>query len=164
MANEDSVTVSFRLNLNREEDLEIHRYLEDETAMFCFGDKSKFIKKALIRTIRGIKQEAEEEHLVQEMNSQRLSLQTAMSEETDRIISAVRLIIKDEAEKLAGVGVIQEKTMGSKVSGAKAKAILESGAVSETEAVLESAPCFGEIPEASDEDASDDVMAFLEEL
>lgn len=70
MANEDSVTVSFRLNLNREEDLEIHRYLEDETAMFCFGDKSKFIKKALIRTIRGIKQEAEEEHLVQEMNSQ----------------------------------------------------------------------------------------------
>ena len=57
MANEDSVTVSFRLNLNREEDWEIHRYLEDETAMFCFGDKSKFIKKALIRTIRGIKQE-----------------------------------------------------------------------------------------------------------
>ena len=51
MANEDSVTVSFRLNLNREEDWEIHRYLEDETAMFCFGDKSKFIKKALIKVI-----------------------------------------------------------------------------------------------------------------
>ena len=164
MANEDSVTVSFRLNLNREEDWEIQRYLEDETAMFCFGDKSKFIKKALIRTIRGIKQETEEERLVQEMNTQRLSLQTSMSEETDRIIGAVRLIIKDEAEKLAGVGVIQEKPMGSKVSGAKAKAILESGAVSETEAVLESAPCFGEIPEASDEDVSDDVMAFLDEL
>ena len=162
MANEDSVTVSFRLNLNREEDLEIHRYLEDETAMFCFGDKSKFIKKALIRTIRGIKQEAEEERLVQEMNTQRLSLQTAMSEETDRIISAVKLIIKDEVEKLAGVGVIREKPMGSKVSGAKAETNSES--VSETEAVLESAPCFGEIPEASDEDASDDVMAFLEEL
>ena len=47
MANEDSVTVSFRLNLNREEDWEIHRYLEDETAMFCFGDKSKFIKKGV---------------------------------------------------------------------------------------------------------------------
>lgn len=158
MANEDSVTVSFRLNLNREEDWEIHRYLEDETAMFCFGDKSKFIKKALIRTIRGIKQETGEERLVQEMNTQRLSLQTAMSEETDRIISAVRLIIKDEAEKLAGAGVIQEKPMDSRGSGAKAETN------SETEAVLKSAPCFGEIPEASDEDVSDDVMAFLDEL
>ena len=164
MANEDSVTVSFRLNLNREEDWEIHRYLEDETAMFCFGDKSKFIKKALIRTIRGIKQEAEEEHLVQEMNSQRLSLQTAMSEETDRIISAVRLIIKDEVEKLAGVGVIREKPMGSKVSGAKAETNSESEVVSETEAILKSASCFGEIPEASDEDVSDDVMAFMDAL
>lgn len=164
MANEDSVTVSFRLNLNREEDWEIYRYLEDETAMFCFGDKSKFIKKALIRTIRGIKQEAEEERLVQKMNTQRLSLQTAMSEETDRIISAVRLIIKDEAEKLAGAGVIQEKSMGSRASGAKSATNSESEAVLETEAILESAPCFGEIPEASDEDVSDDVMAFLDEL
>lgn len=164
MANEDSVTVSFRLNLNREEDWEIHRYLEDETAMFCFGDKSKFIKKALIRTIRGIKQETEEERLVQEINTQRLSLQTAMSEETDRIISAVRLIIKDEAEKLAGAGVIQEKSMGSRASGAKSATNSESEAVLETEAILESAPCFGEIPEASDEDVSDDVMAFLDEL
>lgn len=162
MANEDSVTVSFRLNLNREEDWEIHRYLEDETAMFCFGDKSKFIKKALIRTIRGIKQEAEEERLVQEMNTQKLSLQTAMSEETDRIISVVKLIIKDEVEKLAGVGVIREKPMGSKVSGAKAETNSES--VSETEAVMESAACFGEIPEATDEDVPDDVMAFLDEL
>lgn len=162
MANEDSVTISFRLNLNREEDLEIHRYLEDETAMFCFGDKSKFIKKALIRTIRGIKQETEEERLVQEMNTQRLSLQTAMSEETERIISAVRQIVKNEAEKHAGAGVIQEKPMGSRVSGAKAETNSESAL--ETEDVLESAPCFGEIPEATDEDVSDDVMAFLEEL
>lgn len=164
MANEDSVTVSFRLNLNREEDWEIQRYLEDETAMFCFGDKSKFIKKALIRTIRGIKQETEEERLVQEMNTQRLSLQTAMSEETDRIISAVRLIIKDEAEKLAGAGVIREKPMGYRGSGAKEETNLESEAVLETEAVLESAPCFGEVPEATDEDVSDDIMAFLDEL
>ena len=164
MANEDSVTVSLRLNLNREEDWEIHRYLEDETAMFCFGDKSKFIKKALIRTIRGIKQETEEERLVQEMNTQRLSLQAAMSEETDRIISAVRLIIKDEAEKLAGAGVIREKPMGSRGSGAKEETNLESEAVLETEAVLESAPCFGEVPEATDEDVSDDIMAFLDEL
>ena len=164
MANEDSVTVSFRLNLNREEDWEIQRYLEDETAMFCFGDKSKFIKKALIRTIRGIKQETEEERLVQEINTQRLSLQTAMSEETDRIISAVRLIIKDEAEKLAGAGVIRENQMVSRVSEAKVETNSESEAVSETEVVMESVPCFGEIPEASDEDASDDVMAFLDEL
>lgn len=164
MANEDSVTVSFRLNLNREEDWEIHRYLEDETAMFCFGDKSKFIKKSLIRTIRGIKQETEEERLVQEMNTQRLSLQTAMSEETDRIISAVKLIVNDEVEKLAGAGVIREKSMVSRVSGAKSKTNSESEAVSETEVVMESAPCFGEIPEASDEDVSDDIMAFLDEL
>ena len=33
MANEDSVTVSFRLNLNREEDWEIHRYLENEKSI-----------------------------------------------------------------------------------------------------------------------------------
>ena len=128
MANEDSVTISFRLNLNSDEDWEIYRYLEDETAMFCFGDKSKFIKKALIRTVRGIKQETEEERLVQKMNTQRLSLQTAMSEETDRIISAVRLIIKDEAEKLAGAGVIQEKSMGSRASGAKSATNSESEA------------------------------------
>ena len=102
MANEDSVTVSFRLNLNREEDLESIGILRMKQRLFCFGDKSKFIKKALIRTIRGIKQEAEEEHLVQEMNSQRLSLQTAMSEETDRIISAVRLIIRMKQKNLPG--------------------------------------------------------------
>ena len=40
----------------------------------------------------------------------------------------------------------------------------ESEAVSETEVVMESVPCFGEIPEASDEDVSDDIMAFLDEL
>ena len=146
MARGDSVTVSFRLNLNREEDMEIWSFLTGDAIEPCFGDKSKFIKKALIRTIRGIKQETEEKRLVQEMNTQRLSLQTAMSEETDRIISAVRLIIKDEVEKLAGVGVIQEKPMGFGKSGAKAETNSESEAVSETEDVLESTTCFGEIP------------------
>lgn len=157
MANDDSVTVSFRLNLNREEDWEIQRFLEDDTAMFCFGDKSKFIKKALIRLIHGIKQETEEERLVQEMNAQRLSLQDAMSEEGNRIISAMKLIVEEKVEKLTKIGVIQERSMGS---GAKN----DTDSDSETEAASEAAPCFGEVPEASAEDVSDDILAFLDEL
>ena len=54
--------------------------------------------------------------------------------------------------------------MGFGKSGAKAETNSESEAVSETEDVLESTTCFGEIPEATDEDVSDDVMAFLDEL
>lgn len=44
----DNVTVSFRLNLNREEDCEIQRCLINEQMMKSFGGKSKFIKMALI--------------------------------------------------------------------------------------------------------------------
>lgn len=47
MARGDSVTVSFRLNLNREEDMEIWSFLTGGAIEPCFGDKSKFIKSAL---------------------------------------------------------------------------------------------------------------------
>lgn len=152
MAKNDSVTISFRLNLNREEDMEIQRFLEDGTTKFCYGDKSKFIKSALIRTIQVIKQEEFKDSIMCEMSTQRASLQTAMSEEADRIISAIKLIVEDEVEKLAGTSVIKEKPTDPKM-------------IEPTlEAVPESASCFGEIPEASDEDVSDDVMAFLEDL
>ena len=152
MANDDSVTISFRLNLNREEDMEIQRFLENDTTKFCYGDKSKFIKKALIRAIQGIKQEEFKDSLMSEMSTQRISLQAVMSEEADHIISAIKLIVEDEVEKLAGIQTIEAKQTGSEMAEPK------------TEAVKKSAPCFGEIPEASDEDVSEDVMAFLEDL
>ncbi len=152
MVNDDSVTISFRLNLNREEDMEIQRFLEDDTTKFCYGDKSKFIKKALIRAIQGIKQEELKDSLMCEMSTQRISLQADMSEEADRIISAVKLIVQDEMERFAGMQVLKEKQVSTEMTEQTPKEIKEP------------APCFGEIPEASDEDVSDDVMAFLEDL
>ena len=44
MARDDSITVSFRLNLSREDDIEIQKFLLGDTMKICFGDKSKFIK------------------------------------------------------------------------------------------------------------------------
>lgn len=82
--------------------MEIQRFLEDGTTKFCYGDKSKFIKSVLIRTIQVIKQEEFKDSLMCEMSTQTASLQTAMSEEADRIISAIKLIVEDEVEKLAG--------------------------------------------------------------
>lgn len=152
MANDDSVTISFRLNLNREEDMEIQKFLENDTTKFCYGDKSKFIKKALIRAIQGIKQGQFKDSLMCEMSTQRISLQAVMSEEADRIIGAVKLIVEDEVEKLAEMQTIEAKQTGSEMAEPK------------TEEVKESVPCFGEIPEAFDEDVSEDVMAFLEDL
>jgi len=152
MANDDSVTISFRLNLNREEDMEIQRFLEDDTTKFCYGDKSKFIKKALIRAIQGIKQEEFKDSLLCEISTQRVSLQTSISEEADRIINAIKLIVKGETEKLAETSVVKEKPTVTGMTEPK------------LEVTPESALCFGEIPEASDEDVSDDVMAFLEDL
>lgn len=152
MANDDSVTVSFRLNLNREEDKEIQRFLSSEVMKFCFGDKSKFIKSALIRAIQDIKREENEKQLVCEMNTQRVALQTFVSEETDRIIDAVKLIVKEEAERLVGAQIAKEKQAVSERSE------------SIPEVIKEHAPCFGEVPESSGEDVSEDVMAFLENL
>ena len=68
MVRGDSVTISFRLNLNREEDTEIWNFLTGDALEACFGDKSKCIKSAMIRMIHGIKQDEREKHLVGEMN------------------------------------------------------------------------------------------------
>ena len=152
MASDDSVTVSFRLNLKREEDREIQRFLSGEAMKLCFGDKSKFIKSALIRAIQGIKREEKENRIVCEMNTQRTVLQSSMSEEADRIIDAVKLIVKEEAERLVGAQITKEKQAVSERSE------------SIPEVIKEHAPCFGEVPESSGEDVSEDVMAFLENL
>ena len=152
MASDDSVTVSFRLNLNREEDREIQRFLFREAIKPCYGDKSKFIKSALIRAIQGIKREEKENRIVCEMNTQRTVLQSSMSEEADRIIDAVKLIVKDEVKRLVGVQIEKEKQTVSE----RSEAIPEE--------IKEPKPCFGEVPESSGEDVSEDVMAFLENL
>ena len=152
MANDDSVTVSFRLNLNREEDKEIQRFLSGEAMKLCFGDKSKFIKSALIREIQEIKREENENRIVCEMNTQRTVLQSSMSEEADRIIDAVKLIVKEEAERLAGAQIAKEKQSVSEMPELTQKENKEPD------------PCFGVVPESSGEDVSEDVMAFLENL
>ena len=152
MAGDDSITVSFRLNLNREEDLEIQRFLSNDIIKNCFGDKSKFIKSALIREIQGIKQEEDNARLVSEMNTQRAAMEQAMNSEADRIINAVKLIVKDEMERIAGMQMTREKQVSDKLEQS----------TSEERKVSDSV--FGEIPEISDEDVSEDVMAFLEDL
>ena len=152
MAIDDSVTVSFRLNLKREEDREIQRFFSGEAMKLCFGDKSKFIKSALIREIQGIKREENENQIVCEMNTQRTVLQSSMSEEADRVIDAVKLIVKEEAERLVGAQIAKEKQKVSEMSELTQKENKEPD------------PCFGEVPESSGEDVSEDVMAFLENL
>ena len=152
MASDVSVTVSFRLNLNREEDREIQRFFSGEAMKLCFGDKSKFIKSALIREIQGIKREENENQIVCEMNTQRTVLQSSMSEEADRIIDAVKQIVKEEAERLVGAQIAKEKQKVSEISESTQKENKEPD------------PCFGEVPESSGEDVSEEVMAFLENL
>lgn len=98
MARGDSVTVSFRLNLNREEDMEIWSFLTGDAIEPCFGDKSKFIKSALIRVVQGIKQDESEKRLVCELNAQREAIQNVMSGEADRIINAVKLIVEEQVK------------------------------------------------------------------
>lgn len=152
MAGNDSITVSFRLNLNREEDLEIYKFLSGDIIKNCFGDKSKFIKSALIRAIQGIKQDEYNTRIVGEMNTQRAAMEQVMASEADRIIHAVKLIVRDEMEQIAGMQMTKEKQVSAKMTQA----------VSEERNVT--ASVFGEIPEISDEDVSEDVMAFLEDL
>ena len=43
MAYDDSVTVSFRLSFNKEEDKEILRFFSRETMRICYGERSKFV-------------------------------------------------------------------------------------------------------------------------
>ena len=111
MVRGDSVTISFRLNLNREEDTEIWNFLTGDALEACFGDKSKCIKSAMIRMIHGIKQDEREKHLVVEMNTRMDVIQNAMTGEADRIINAVKLIVKEEVERIAGIQSERDKTM-----------------------------------------------------
>lgn len=152
MARDDSITVSFRLNLSREDDIEIQKFLLGDTIKICFGDKSKFIKSALIRVIQGIKRDEENARLVCEMNTQRATMEETMTLEADRIINAVKLIVQDEIERVTGMQMVKEKQVSAESTESMPKEIKEP------------VPCFGEVPESSGEDASEDVMAFLEEL
>lgn len=152
MARDDSITVSFRLNLSREDDIEIQKFLLGDTMKICFGDKSKFIKSALIRVIQGIKRDEENTQLVCEMNTQRATMEETMTLEADRIINAVKLIVQDEIERVTGMQMVKEKQVSAESTKSMPKEIKEP------------VPCFGEIPESSGEDVSEDVMAFLEEL
>lgn len=152
MARDDSITVSFRLNLSREDDIEIQKFLLGDTMKICFGDKSKFIKSALIRVIQGIKRDEENARLVCEMNTQRATMEETMTLEADRIINAVKLIVQDEIERVTGMQMVKEKQVSAESTKSMPKEIKEP------------VPCFGEIPESSGEDVSEDVMAFLEEL
>lgn len=152
MARDDSVTVSFRLNLSREDDSEIQKFLLGDTMKICYGDKSKFIKSALIRVIQGIKRDEENARLVCEMNTQRATMEETMTLEADRIINAVKLIVQDEIERVIGMQMVKEKQVSAESTESMPKEIKEP------------VPCFGEVPESSDEDVSEAVMAFLEEL
>ena len=152
MAYDDSVTVSFRLSFNKEEDKEILRFFSSETLKICYGDKSKFIKSALIRAVQGIERNESDNRLIYEMNTQRTVMQETMTGEADRVINAIKLVVRDEMEKIAGLQVSKEKQEAPKMTEP-----IEEGS-------MEATPCFGEVPESSGEDVSEDVMAFLTDL
>ena len=150
MARGDSVTVSFRLNLNREEDMEIWSFLTGDAIEPCFGDKSKFIKSALIRVVQGIKQDESEKRLVCELNTQMEAIQNTMTGEADRIINAVKLIVKDEVERLAGIQI--EKKMSYEMSEKMPEKMEEiSGSLEEPS-------------QDFDENVSEYAMSFLSDL
>lgn len=150
MARGDSVTISFRLNLNREEDMEIWSFLTGDAIEPCFGDKSKFIKSALIRVVQGIKQDESEKRLVCELNAQREAIQNTMTGEADRIINAVKLIVKDEVERLAEVQI--EKKMSYVTSETMPEGNDRTGG------------CFEEDLGDFDETVSEYAMAFLSDF
>lgn len=146
MATGNSVTVSFRLNLNREEDFEILKYLYGEGIKNSFGGKSKFIKDALLRVIRGMKRDEENNRIVSELNAQSVDLQQTMTGEADRIINAVKLIVE---EQVKGLAVMQtEKPISQTVPGENE----ETGEGSE------------ESLEILDDDVADYAMSFLSDL
>lgn len=152
MAYDDSVTVSFRLSFNKEEDKEILRFFSSETMRICYGDKSKFIKSALIRAVQGIERNENDNRLICEMNTQRTVIQETMTGEADRVINAIKLIVKDEMERIKELQMPEGKQATFKMT----ESAVEGG--------TEDAPCFGEVPESSCEDVSEDVMAFLADL
>lgn len=134
MAYDDSVTVSFRLSFNKEEDKEILRFFSSETMKICYGDKSKFIKSALIRAVQDIKRNENDNRLICEMNTQRTVIQETMTGEADRVINAIKLIVRDEMERITGLQISQEKQAASKIT----EPIAEES--------VEAAPCFVKVP------------------
>ena len=152
MAYDDGVTVSFRLSFNKEEDKEILRFFSSEILKICYGDKSKFIKSALIRAVQDIKRNENDNRLICEMNTQRTVIQETMTGEADRVINAIKLIVKDEMERITELQMPEGKQATFKMTEPA------------TEGGTEDAPCFGEVPESSCEDVSEDVMAFLADL
>jgi hypothetical protein len=146
------VTVSFRLSFNKEEDKEILRFFSGETMKICYGDKSKFIKSALIRVVQDIKRNENDNRLICKMNTQRTVIQETMTGEADRVINAIKLIVRDEMERITGL----QMTKGKRSASIMTESVAEES--------TEDAPCFGEVPESSCEDMSEDVMAFLADL
>ena len=118
----------------------------------CYGDKSKFIKSALIRAVQGIERNENDNRLICEMNTQRTVIQETMTGEADRVINAIKLIVKDEMERIKELQMPEGKQAIFKMT----ESAVEGG--------TEDAPCFGEVPESSCEDVSEDVMAFLADL
>ena len=147
MATGKSVTVSFRLNLDREEDFEIVKYLYGEGIKNSFGGKSKLIKDALLRVLRGMKQDEENNRIVSELNAQRDALQQAVTEESDRIINAVKLIVEEQVKGLtvmeAGNSISHEKAQTTSKEGEDANNVSE------------------EFLETIDDDIADYAMSFL---
>ena len=152
MARGDSVTISFRLNLNREEDMEIWSFLTGDAIEPCFGDKSKCIKSAMIRMIHGIKQDEREKHLVVEMNTRMDVIQNAMTGEADRIINAVKLIVKEEVEQIAGIQSERDKPIPHGMTARM------------PERNDETVGCFEEDSEDLDETISVYAMSFMSDL
>ncbi len=146
------MTVSFRLSFNKEEDKEILRFFSGETMKICYGDKSKFIKSALIRVVQDIKRNENDNRLICKMNTQRTVIQETMTGEADRVINAIKLIVRDEMERITGL----QMTKGKRSASIMTESVAEES--------TEDAPCFGEVPESSCEDMSEDVMAFLADL
>ena len=62
----------------------------------CYGDKSKYIKSALIRAVQGIERNENDNRLICEMNTRRTVIQETMTGEADRVINAIKLIVRDE--------------------------------------------------------------------
>ena len=110
---ESCVIISFRLNPNREEDIEIQRFMakiqQDESYRYRYGDKSKFIKSTLIKAIKCIEKQDNEKQLISEMNTQRGMIQKAMNSEADRIINELTMIVRDEAKRLVGTQTVKER-------------------------------------------------------
>lgn len=79
-------------------------------------------------------------------------MEQVMTSEADRIINSVKLIVRDEIEQIAEIKMMKEKQVSAKLAQS----------ASEEQNVADSV--FGEVPETSDEDVSEDVMAFLEDL